>query len=268
MSEATRSVEARGKNVEDAIQRGLAQLGVRRDQVDITVLTEGSRGILGIGAEDARVRLTVLVVAPPPTRQAEAVAPRPAAPLPPPVEAWDEDEAEDEADELDEVPGRRTADGSASVEQLAAQTVREILGRMGLKATVTCRQSPPEEGDENVAYLVDVRGSDLSSLVGRRGEGLDALQFLTRLIVQHRTGEWASIVVDVDGYRERRAESLRRTAQQMAERVKRDARAISLEPMPPYERRIIHLTLRNDPDVMTVSVGEGDARKVTIRPKK
>ena len=92
MSEATRSAEARGKNVEDAIQKGLAQLGVRRDQVDITVLTEGSRGILGIGAEDARVRLTVLVVAPPPTRQAEAVAPRPAAPLPPPVEAWDEDD--------------------------------------------------------------------------------------------------------------------------------------------------------------------------------
>ncbi len=272
MSEATRNVEARGKNVEDAIQRGLAQLGVRRDQVDITVLTEGSRGILGIGAEDARVRLTVLVaVAPPPARQAEVAASHPVAP-PPPASEWDDDEDEgedeDEADDLDEMPDRMVAGEGAAVEQLAAQTVREIVGRMGLRATVTGRQSPPEEGDESVAYLVDVRGSDLNSLVGRRGEGLDALQFLTRLIVQHRTGEWASIVVDVDGYRERRAENLRRTARQMAERVKRDGRSISLEPMPPYERRIIHLTLRTDPDVMTVSVGEGDARKVTIRPKK
>jgi spoIIIJ-associated protein len=160
------------------------------------------------------------------------------------------------------------AEAGTDIETIAAQTVRDILGHMGLKPRVTVRQSPAEEGDDGPAYLIDVRGSDLGFLVGRRGEGLDSLQYLTRLIVQHKTGEWASVVIDIEGYRERRAQTLRDLAQQMAERVKRDGRAISLEPMPPYERRIVHLTLRDNPSVMTMSIGEGDTRKVTIRPKK
>ena len=139
---------------------------------------------------------------------------------------------------------------------------------MGYRASVTSRQSPAEAGDDGPAYLVDVRGADMNALIGRRGEPLDALQYLTRLIIQHKTGHWASIVVDIEGYREKRAHALRNMAQQMADRVKRDGRSIALEPMPPYERRIVHLTLRDHPAVMTVSVGEGDARKVTIRPKK
>ena len=165
-------------------------------------------------------------------------------------------------------PAPPPAAPSPAIEKLAADTVREILVHMGYRVSVTSRQSPAEEGDDGPAYLVDVRGADLNALTGRRGEALDALQYLTRLIIQHKTGQWASIVVDIEGFREKRAEVLRTMAQQMAERVKRDGRSIALEPMPPYERRIIHLTLRNHPAVMTVSVGEGDARKVTIRPKK
>ena len=165
-------------------------------------------------------------------------------------------------------PAPQPAAAPAAIETLAADTVREILVHMGYRARVTGRQSPAEEGDDGPAYLVDVRGVDSNALVGRQGEPLDALQYLTRLIVQHKTGHWASIVVDIEGYREKRAQSLRHMAEQMAERVKRDGRSIALDPMPPYERRIIHLALRNHPAVMTVSVGEGDARKVTIRPKK
>lgn len=151
------------------------------------------------------------------------------------------------------------------MQDLALATVREMLQQMGLKAQITIQPSPPADEDESIAYLVDVRGSGLQNLIGKRGEVLDSIQYLTRLIVQHKTGHWVSIIVDVDGYRERRAETLRATARQMADRVKRDGRSISLDPMPPYERRIVHLALRNDPDVMTVSIGEGDARKVTIR---
>ena len=160
------------------------------------------------------------------------------------------------------------SDAETDIETLAVQTVGDILRHMGLQPKVSVRQSPAEEGDDGPAYLVDVRGSDLGSLIGRRGEGLDALQYLTRLIVHHKTGEWASVVIDIEGYRERRAQVLRDLALQMADRVKRDGRAISLEPMPPYERRIVHLTLRDNPAVMTMSIGEGDTRKVTIRPKK
>lgn len=279
MSATGRSVEARGKNVEDAIQKGLVQLGVRRDQVDIFIITEGSRGILGIGAEDARVRLTVLAPPPPaPVRPvAEPVSPvpvRPAvsAPVPPVVETPAPSVVEAIPAPVQAPPApvaeAKPAASPAEIESIAAQTVSQILSRMGLKANVTARQSPAEEGDDGPAYMIDVRGGDLGSLIGRRGESLDALQYLTRLIVQHKTGEWASIIVDIEGYRQRRAQTLRTLAQQMAERVKRDGRPISLEPMPPYERRIIHLTLREHPAVMTISVGEGDTRKVTIRPKK
>ena len=296
MSETRRSVEASGKNVEDAVQKGLAQLGLRRDQVEIQVITPGSRGILGIGAEDARVRLIVLappappppaVTAPPPAPPARPAPEPPPTPLARPVA----EPAPVSPPELAAPPAPVTAPSPVApplptaqpapvpaqpapaaapvaIEDIAGQTVRDILSQMGLSANVTVRQSPAEAGDDGPAYQVDVREGDLGGLIGRRGESLDALQYLTRLIVQHKTGEWASIIIDIDGYRERRAQALRSLASQMAERVKRDGRAISLEPMPPYERRIVHLALREHPAVMTVSVGEGDARKVTIRPKK
>ncbi|MFN8497239.1 MAG: RNA-binding cell elongation regulator Jag/EloR [Anaerolineae bacterium] len=261
-----RSVEARGKNVDEAIQKGLAQLGVRRDQVDVQIISEGSRGILGIGAEDARVRVTVAAAPPKPAPApvpAPAPAPRPepvAAPAPAPAPVAAPPPAAPAPVSLEPAV-------SQSVEDLALTTVREMLQQMGAKAQITIQLSPPADEGEDVAYLVDVRGSNLQHLIGKRGEVLDSLQYLTRLIVQHKSGHWVSIIVDVDGYRERRAETLRATARQMADRVKRDGRSISLDPMPPYERRIVHLALRNDPDVMTVSVGEGDNRKVTIRPR-
>lgn len=258
MAETRRSVEVSAKNVEDAIQKGLAQLGVGRDQVEIRVITEGSRGILGIGAEDARVRLTLLAVAEPlpELKPVERVA-SPPEPAPPPRVAPAPDAA------VARVPL------DPAVEERAAQTVRDILGRMGLEAQVRVRHVPPaDDVDDGPVYLVDVTGRELGVLIGRRGETLDALQYLTRLIVQHRTGQWVGLIVDVEGYRARREQTLRNLARQMAERVERDGRAISLEPMPPYERRIVHLALREHPAVMTLSVGEGDARKVTIRPKR
>ncbi len=281
-----RSVEARGKNVDEAIQKGLAQLGVRREQVDIQVLTEGSRGILGIGAEDARVRLTVLATPPAPPAPKAPPAPAPApkatpspapevsrpAPVPAPAPRPEPVAAPAPAAEpvaaAAEAPAPAAPASAGDIEDLAMTTVRDMLQQMGVKGEITIQPSPPADEDESIAYLVDVRGSNLQGLIGKRGEVLDSIQYLTRLIVQHKTGHWVSIIVDVDGYRERRAETLRSTARQMADRVKRDGRSISLDPMPPYERRIIHLSLRNDPDVMTVSVGEGDGRKVTIRPRR
>ncbi|MFN8475946.1 MAG: RNA-binding cell elongation regulator Jag/EloR [Anaerolineae bacterium] len=270
-----RSVEARGKNVDEAIQKGLAQLGVRRDQVDVQVISEGSRGILGIGAEDARVRLTVVAAPAAPAPKAPA-APAPEvsrpAPVPAPAPAPRPEPVVVSAPAAEAAPAAAAPaplepSVSQTVEDLALTTVRDMLQQMGAKAQITIQLSPPADEGEDAAYLVDVRGSNLQNLIGKRGEVLDSLQYLTRLIVQHKSGHWVSIIVDVDGYRERRAETLRATARQMADRVKRDGRSISLDPMPPYERRIIHLALRSDPDVMTVSVGEGDNRKVTIRPK-
>jgi spoIIIJ-associated protein len=113
-----------------------------------------------------------------------------------------------------------------------------------------------------------VRGAELSKLIGRRGETLAALQYLTRLITSRRIGRRAYLVVDVDGYKARREAMLRRLAFRMAAQAIQRGRTVSMEPMPPHERRIIHLTLKDNPDVLTESVGEGDNRKVTIVPRR
>ncbi len=136
---------------------------------------------------------------------------------------------------------------------------------MGVRARIEVRYPEPEAGEtEAPPFILNVRGKDLGSLIGRRGETLQALQYITRLIVGRELERRVALVVDVEGYRQRRERSLRRLAQRMAERVVRTGRRVVLEPMPPAERRIIHLALRDHPKVTTESIGQGDRRKVTI----
>jgi spoIIIJ-associated protein len=123
-----------------------------------------------------------------------------------------------------------------------------------------------EEG-EPPPVVLDIVGDDLGILIGRRGETLAALQYITRLMVSRKTRRWYPLVVDVEQYKLRRERSLRRLAQRMAERVSFSRQPIALEAMSAYERRIVHMALRDHPSVTTESVGEGDQRKVTIIPK-
>jgi spoIIIJ-associated protein len=125
-----------------------------------------------------------------------------------------------------------------------------------------------EEPDQPRPLLVDVHGDDLSLLIGRKGETLVALQYIVRLIAARRLGDQAPIIIDVQGYRARRERQLRSMARRMAQQATERNRVMSLEPMPPSERRIIHMELRNHPKVYTESVGEGDHRKVTIVPRQ
>ncbi len=110
-------------------------------------------------------------------------------------------------------------------------------------------------------------GDDLGVLIGRRGQTLQSLQYITRLIVSREVQHWVNLVVDVEKYKLRREKSLRQLAQRMAERVAFGGQPVALEPMPPNERRIIHLALRDHLVVTTKSIGKGDRRKVTIVPK-
>ncbi|MGD2206314.1 MAG: R3H domain-containing nucleic acid-binding protein, partial [Anaerolineae bacterium] len=114
----------------------------------------------------------------------------------------------------------------------------------------------------------NVTGDDLGILIGRRGETLRALQYLVRLMVGHQLKRWTNLVVDVEHYRVRRHRALKELAHRMAERVVKTERTQALEPMPAYERRLVHIALRNHPKVMTKSIGEGEKRKVTIRLKQ
>ena len=231
-----------GEDASQAIEAGLAALGLTREQVEIEVLDEGSRGVFGIGSRPASVRLTVIAVPEPVTPP----APPEAEPEPEPV--------------LEPEPEQDKA------EQAALGVLNELLGMMGFAVDVQANHIPPASADEDETLLLNVRGEDVDSLIGRKGETLAALQRIVRLVVRQQHGQWVNLVLDVDGYKQRREQNLRRLAERMAEKAIKSGRRIALEPMPAYERRIIHISLRNRSDVRTESEGMGHRRRVVIIP--
>ncbi len=214
-----KSLEASGRTVEEAIQKALETLNLSREKVEVTVVKEGKHGILGLGAEEAVVRVEPLASAP------------------------------------------------EDIDNRAREVLETILTRLGVSASVACQTNPPAGGGEGVITL-DVSGDDLGILIGRRGQTLSALQYVVRLILAHQTQARVPVVIDVEGYKQRRYEALQALAQRMAEQVKAKGRPFTLEPMLAYERRIIHIALADDPDVTTESVGEGESRKVVIMPRE
>lgn len=230
------TVEAIGSNVEDAVARGLDALNATREQVTIEVLDEGGALAPGQRVREARVRLTLK-------------------PQPKPLPV--------ERQEAPSVPPM----SEEEVVRLAQQILQGMLDKLQVKASITARRAEAaDEQDEREGppLVLDVHGDDLGVLIGRRGETLGALQYLTRLIVSGKAGRGVGLVVDVEGYKARRAQQLRQLALRMAERVAGTRKPVALEPMPAHERRIIHLALRDHPIVMTESVGRDQDRKVTI----
>ena len=275
MSE-TRSVETIGHDIEAAIEEGLKQLGVARESVIVEILEEPSRGLLGIGARQARVRLITAArpmtpPAPEPPAPAEAAAPppAPAAPRPtqpkPPAPPAEEDDTDSDAvifGELDAV-AEEDLDEDA---RIGLATLEELLSKMEVSAQVKVMRSHDDQ--ENAPWVLQIHGRDLGTLIGRRGETLAALQYIARLIASRELQRRANIVIDVEGYKARREKMLRRLAKRMADQAIQTGRTVALEPMPAYERRIVHLALRDNQEVTTESTGEGDHRKVTIIPRR
>jgi len=244
-------VEASGKTVEEAIEKALDELGAERDEVDVEVLSDG-KGILGVGGGQAKVRVRLLSGdEPEPGNEAE----RGDAPADEPVDetAADAEEGEFIEDEA----------------EYAAQMLDHLLELMGIQADVSIRDpETPGDGLGMAKAVLDIEGDDLGILIGRRGETLSSLQYLLNLMVSRQLQQHLSFTVDVEGYRRRRERQLTTLAHRMADQVKRTRRPVTLEPMPPNERRIIHLALAEDRQVETASLGEGDARKVAINPRR
>jgi spoIIIJ-associated protein len=158
-----------------------------------------------------------------------------------------------------------TDEGKIDLE-IARETVEELLNKMQVKARVAVQFGEADEERGRIPILIDIRGNDLGILIGRRAETLNALQYITSLILSKKLGHPVTVVVDVEGYRDRRQTQLRQLARRMAEQAVKTGRRQILEPMPANERRIIHMELRDNPKVRTESIGEDPHRKVTIIP--
>lgn len=166
-------------------------------------------------------------------------------------------------------PSQATDEQTRALEDLGKEVVRELLAHMRVNADVMAVDNPsvmPLGADDPPTVFIDIMGRDLGMLIGRRGEHLTQLQYMVNLLVNKRHNDWVRVILDVEGYRSQREELLIGLAERVGRQVARTRRPISLEPMPANERRIVHVTLRGQPDVRTESSGEGAMRRVTIYP--
>jgi len=249
MNEKT-TLEIIAPTVEEAIVQGLTQLGLTADAVSVEVLDTGNKGLFGLGKPQVRVRLTVGSIS-----EEKVVEPGPAASKPEPKVA-----PAKEAESHSQLEHDVLLDHTESV-------ISKLIHLMGLEAQVSAHYGDTDREDRRFIQ-VDVRGSDLSVLIGRRSETLNAFQYVASLIVGKETQQFVQLSVDVEGFRDRREKQLIQMAKRMADQVTKSGRRQTLEPMPSAERRLIHIALRDHPAVKTESTGDDPHRKVVILPKE
>jgi spoIIIJ-associated protein len=258
MSLQRATLEIIAPTINEAIEKGLAELELSREDVEIEILDEGSRGLFGLGAHQARVRLIVKQYIPEESEKEST--------YPEKEDTFEETGDEESIDQPVRIPPANTKEEIPL--HVAQETVSELLGKMHIQADVTASYGEIDDIRGTRPILVDITGNDLSVLIGKRSETLNALQYISRLIASKELGDNITLVIDVEGFRTRRERQLRQLAHRMAEQAIKTGHKQSLEPMPPNERRIIHIELREDERVTTESFGEEPHRKVTIIPKE
>lgn len=229
-------VETEGDTIDAAIENALRLLGVEREQITIEIVAEGRKGILGFGSQKAKIRAEI--------RKA-------AVPL-----------------EISELPAAAEPAASSNIEasevaEKAQKALEDILDLMGVKAKV--RRKSSAQGEETV---LEVHADNSGLLIGRKGQTLEALQYLVTRIAGERQGsEGPHIVVDVENYRERRRRSLEDMALRLGEKAKRQRKAVTIDALSAADRRIVHAALQDDPWVSTKSLGQGSYRRLLIIPE-
>lgn len=265
-----KSIEATGKTLDLAIQAGLTKLQMDRDSVSVEVLEQPRSGFFGIGAVPAKVKLTYEVPDPVPEKKPEPVpqpkaeapkaqpkAPKAEAPKPQPKAA-----PKPQPEMPKPQPVHHTPAPEGSVEERIETFMKGLMEHMGSDAIPVATKS----GDDT--YSVELQGSSLGMLIGRRGDTLDAIQHITNYAVNHGQGKRVRINVDAENYRKKREESLIRLANKVAGKVSRSRRNITLEPMNAYERHVIHAALQDYPDVTTYSTGTEPGRRIVVAYSK
>jgi spoIIIJ-associated protein len=242
MNDPRTSIEIIADSLEAALEQAAQELRLPTEAFEADIIDEGAKGLFGFGGRQARYRLVVKDGYTPASTDAFATS----------------------SSEADADTG---VDGDEDALRITQETVRELLQRMDIDARVDGRWGQADAPGKIQPLFIDIHGEDLSILIGRRGETLAALQYITRLIVGKELKRPVAVLIDIEGYRSRREGQLRRLARRIAGQAVETSRTMTLEPMPAFERRVIHIELRENPDVDTLSVGEGDRRKVTIIPK-
>ena len=272
------SIRVSAKTVDDAITEALIQLGVTSDRLEYEVIEKGSAGFLGIGMKQAVIEAR-RKPEPKEEKVEEPVVEEPVKAEPKKVEAVQPQKAaaEKKADEPQKAAFEKAVEKEVKEEvkkeiklvEVQPQTIEAVEDF--LKNTMKAMDMEVElktEIDQDGALCVDMSGEHMGILIGKRGQTLDSLQYLANRVANKHQEGYVRVKLDTENYRARREETLRHLAKNIAHKVKRNRRPVALEPMNPYERRIIHSALQSDPYVMTHSEGEEPFRKVVITLKK
>lgn len=222
------STEQRAKSVDEAVEAALKELNASKDDVDIEVIEEGSKGFLGIGAHDAVVRVTV--------KGAQNSSKN----------------AADDSSKPKSIP--------ENVDETAKEFLNGIFKAMNMEVQIDAKKT-----DDGVD--IELSGENMGIVIGKRGDTLDSLQYLTSLVVNKGSDDYVKVSIDTENYREKRTETLLALSNRLAEKVTKTGKKFTLEPMNPYERRVIHSNLQNNENITTYSIGQEPYRKVVIAPK-
>lgn len=254
-----------GKDVEEAVSLALIDLKCSRDEVEVTVLEEPTKGFLGIGAKLAKVKVEKIKKEEPKKAEPAFAKPEPKAAKPAPKK---EKKSQEKKSPEKEEKTRNIALDDVDINSLVAVDdhealtfLKDITDKMGLELEFSAKT-----GDELV-YL-EMNGKDSRTVIGKRGQTLDAIQYLTSLVVNKDKEKYTKVVVDAENYRAKRQKTLEQLANRLAAKVVKTKKYVRLEPMNPYERKVIHATLQKNPNITTRSEGEEPYRRVIIELKK
>lgn len=269
-----------GTSVEEAVKLALEDLKLDEDQVEVTILEEPSKGFFGIGSKLAKVRVEkkketkaekaaekynaeieeeIEKFENKENKPADEAKPAEAKPAEKAEEAPAEEEVERELPDIEDIL-KLNVDMTPAEDHVAIRFIKEMTEKMGLDLAVTARTG------EGMVY-VSIDGKDAGTVIGKRGQTLDAVQYLTSLVVNKDEEKYVRVVVDAENYRTKRGRTLEQLAEKLARKVVRNRRSVRLEPMNPYERKVIHATLQGHPKVTTRSIGDEPRRRVIIELK-
>ena len=263
-------IEISAKTVDDAINEGLARLGTTSDKMEVDVIERESSGFLGLfGKHDAKVRVRLKEIKPAPVVEKKVIKDTKPASVRNNVETKTEEKPVvdiqrkpkkkfDEIEKIEPVSADRQEKAKAD----AVKFLTDVFKAMKLEAVVNVEFDAAEN-----ELSIDVKAEDMGVLIGKRGQTLDSLQYIVSLAINKDSNEYVKVKLDSENYRIRRKETLENLAKNIASKVKRTGRQVSLEPMNSFERRIIHSALQGDPDCETFSEGNDPYRKVVVKPK-